>query len=133
MTTAGIRVLFVGKSWAVPYDVSVCDKINQLFTQVAQFRPDVLITSGDIPGALNIADFEVRKKWLHIDQNSSTENVVNAIEGCYAANLWGEHRFAKSNPLVSVYTGTFNTGDFLRDTYGSLRDQTIRSSCVASN
>jgi hypothetical protein len=50
--------------------------------------------------------------------------LINAIEGCYAFNLYEKHQYQDDHPLVSVYTGTYNTGDFLRDTYQSLRDQT---------
>lgn len=124
MPTAGIRVLFVEKSWDVPYEVRICPDVRRIFQDIAQFLPDVIVTSAFIPGNLNIAAFELRKRWIHLDPNSDPESVIRAIEGCYAANIWGTHHHQKTNPLVSVYTGTYNTGDYLRDTYQSIREQT---------
>jgi len=124
MSTAGVKVLFVGRSWDVPYDVKVCEKPTGIFLDIASFMPDVIVTSEYIPGALNGAAFELRKRWIHLRHDSAPEQVVTAVESCYASNLWGPHPYAAQNPLVSVYTGTYNTGDYLHDTYQSLRDQT---------
>jgi len=124
MPTSGIRVLFIGKQWSVPYETEVCVSITNVFSQIAKFRPDVLVTSGDIPRALNIADFELRKRWIHVQPDAEVDSVVSAIEACYSSNLYGPHHNQQFNPLVSVFTGTYNTGDYLRDTYQSLRDQT---------
>jgi glycosyltransferase involved in cell wall biosynthesis len=101
--------------------------LTGLFGQIAKFRPDVIVTSEVIPGNLNIAGFELRKRWIHVKPDATDESVTNAIDSCYASNIWGEHPREKIEPLVSVYTGTYNTGDVLRDTYGSLRDQTYQN------
>ena len=124
MPIAGIRVLFVGKSWDVPYEVRVCKHLHSLLSTIAQFDPDVVVTSTFTPGVLNNADFEIRKRWIHVDPNSPPDKLMSAIESCYVSNLWGEHPFQKAQPLVSVYTGSYNTGDLLLDTFQSLRDQT---------
>ena len=125
MPTAGIRVLFVEKSWPIEgYQIEVCSKINQLLGQIARFKPDVIVSSTFIPGALNLSGFEIRKRWLHIKPETPIEAATNAIEICYSSIMWKPHPYAKDNPLISVYTPTYNTGDFLRDTYASLRDQT---------
>lgn len=127
MATAGVRVLFVGKSWAVPYEVRVCSKVHGLFSDIAQFRPDVIVTSEFIPGALNVTGLEIRKRWIHVNPSASNEAVANSIEACYAGTLYGPHPRDEAEPLVSVYTGTYNTGDFLRDTYQSLKEQTYQN------
>lgn len=126
MPTAGIRVLFVGNKFKVPddYVVEHVEKTAQLQTTVAWFQPDVIITSNFTPGALKDAAFEIRKRWMNIDSNADQEAVVSAIENCYAFNLYQKHQYQDDHPLVSVYTGTYNTGDFFRDTYQSLREQT---------
>jgi len=123
MPTAGIKVYFIGKAWNVPYEVRVCNRIASLMSDVAQFVPDVIVSSDFIPGALNVADFELRKRWIHVKSGATDEEVINAVESCYASLLWAEHPNQKTNPLVTVYTGSYNTGDFLRDTYVSLKEQ----------
>jgi len=123
MPIAGIKVFFVGKSWNLSYDIKTSKHIANLMSDIAQFKPDVIVTSEFTPGALNVADFEIRKRWIEVPPNSDNASVGRAIESCYASNIWGEHKFSKQNPLVTVYTGTYNTGDFLRDTFQSLREQ----------
>ena len=91
------------------------------------FRPDVVVTSEFIPGELNQSAFDIRRKWINVDPKATAEDVSRAIESCFAASLWGEHPYAKTNPLVTVYTGTYDTGIYLRDTYNSLRDQTYKN------
>ena len=123
MPTANVKVLFIGKHWEVPYEVVQLESGNSLFATLAQFRPDVIVTSERHPASLQAAPFELRKRWIHLDPAMPAEQVVATVEACYAGWLWG-HPGDAANPLLSVYTGTFNTGDHLGDTYQSLRDQT---------
>lgn len=124
MPTSGIKVLTIGQKFDLPYESVHLDKLNGLFSTIAKFRPDVIVTSVFIPGALNNAQFELRKKWINVDPKASSDDVVKAIEGCYSYNIWTKHHFQEFNPLISVYTPTCNTGDYIRDTYQSLKEQT---------
>lgn len=126
MPTSGIRVLVVGLAMDLPgdYVVERLDDTAQIYSATAQFQPDVILTSDFRPGALNKAAFAIRKRWLHIAPDVAVEAVVQAIEHCYQLNLWTPHPNDEFQPLVSVYTAARNTGDYLRDTYQSLRDQT---------
>ncbi len=128
MPTAGVKVLFIGRDWPVEdYEIRSLQHPTQLFSTIAQFKPDVIVTSEYQPTALSVAAFDLRKRWIHVPADADVGQVVDAIESCYSSNLWGEHQYAASNPLVSVYTPTYNTGDYLRDTYQSLRDQTYKN------
>lgn len=126
MPTANVKVLFIGKTWDLPYDVRECKQLNNLFSIIATFQPQVIVTSEFMPASLNVAPFEIRKRWIHVDPQATNEDVIAAIEGCYFGCLW-EHPAQHEQPLVSVYTGVYNTGDFLRDTYQSLREQTYNN------
>jgi len=129
MSIAGIKVLLIGQPLPLPNDYHVVhlDKINQLFGTIATFNPDIILTTNVNPGALAISQFELRKKWINVDPKGTIEDICRAIEGCYSFNIYHEHPNQKFNPLISVYTGTHNTGDFLTDTYNSLRDQTYKN------
>lgn len=125
MPTSGIKVLFVSKSWEIQdYKIEKCTSMRNLMCQIAKFAPDVVVTSMEIPGQLNLSGFELRKKWIHVNPKSDVKEVINAIECCYKFNIWDENPNKHVQPLISVYTGTYNTGDYLRDTYQSLKDQT---------
>jgi glycosyltransferase involved in cell wall biosynthesis len=116
----------IGHALTLPNDYVVehLEKTAQLQTTIARFQPDVIITSNFTPGTLKDSTFELRKRWINVDPNADRNALVDAIEGCYAFNLYQKHQYQDDHPLVSIYTGTYNTGDFLRDTYQSLKDQT---------
>jgi len=124
MPTAGVRVLLIGSKLELPYDIERLGKVNDLFGAIARFRPDVIVTSTFMPGELMKSAFDLRKRWVHLPETFTVEQACAAVEGCYSFNIWHEHQNQKYNRLVSVYTGTYNTGDFLRDTFESLRTQT---------
>lgn len=124
MPVAGIKVVTVGKAFPLPYDVRHVDDSAQIMGTIAQFMPDVVVTSTFIPGVLSQTHFEIRKRWINVDPSASIEAICQAIENCYNFNLWTVHHYQKDNPLISVYTPTFNTGDYLAETYRSLKEQT---------
>lgn len=125
MPTAGIKLLVVGSTCpTLPYDVRHIDSSSSILAQIAQFQPDVIMTTGFMPGVLNAAPFDIRKRWIHPASDATAEALIQAVESCYRHNLWTPHSGQAANPLVSVYTGTYNTGDYLRETYQSLKEQT---------
>jgi len=124
MPISGIKVLTIGQKFDLPYEVIHLDYLNDLFSTIAKFRPDVIVTSTLKPEALNHAQFELRKKWIHIDPDAKPEDVIRAIESCYSHNIWTKHPYQDHYPLISVYTPTRNTEDYIRETYQSLKDQT---------
>lgn len=127
MATAGIRVLLIGDpKFDLPSDYHVrrLDHVSNVLTEIATFRPDVIVTSCVVPGLLKSAHFDVRKRWIHVEPGTESQTVVNSIETCYSFLLWSKHPEEDKNALISVYTGTFNTGDYLFDTYRSLKEQT---------
>lgn len=124
MPIAGIKVLLIGQDWAIPYETKYISDSAQILGAIAAFQPDVVVTSTFIPGALKLAHFEIRKRWIHVDVKAEAVAVGQAIENCYLSNLWARHQYQDDNPLISIYTGTYNTGDYLSETYRSLKEQT---------
>lgn len=124
MSIAGIKVLTIGKTWALPYEIKHLDTDSEIVSTIARFQPDVIVTSNFMPGVLGIQSFNIRKKWIHVPVDSSVDAVILAVENCYIHSLWKEHPGQKTNPLISVYTPTFNSGDHLKAAYLSLREQT---------
>jgi len=126
MATAGVKVLVLGKKFDLPtdYQVKHSERLTGAMVLVAEFQPDVIVTSGAIPGPLQKASFEVRKRWINVPPDSTPAAISAAIESCYTFNLWNRHQAQDANPLISVYTPTYNTGDYLREAYQSLVEQT---------
>ena len=124
MTIAGIKVLIIGKPFELPHNVVHLEGTTHLLETIATFRPDVIVTSNFVPGSLTLAPHELRKRWIHVPPEVSSEDLCTRVESCYSFNIWTEHQFAKDHPMVSVYTPTHDSGDYLQDTLQSLRGQT---------
>jgi glycosyltransferase involved in cell wall biosynthesis len=120
---SGIKVLTIGKAFAIPYETRHIDESAQILPAIARFRPDVIVTSTFLPGVLQTIAFEIRKRWLHVEPDTPLESLCSSIEGCYARNIFHPHPNETHQPLLSVFTGTFNTGCHLLDAYRSLTDQ----------
>lgn len=123
MTTSGVKVLLIGHAFDLPHVTRHVSDSAQIMPAIAAFAPDVIVSSGFIPGALDRAGFEIRKRWLHVEADASPENICALVESCYAFNLWQRHPHQSTHPLISVFTGTFNSGSFLCEAYQSLVDQ----------
>ena len=123
MPVAGIKLLIIGVPIQLPYEVKVIADSASIMGTIAQFQPDVIMTTSFMPGVLNSATFELRKRWIHVPPETKPEDAMRAVENCYSYNIWTKHQYKDANPLISIYTGTYNTGDYLRETYESLRQQ----------
>jgi glycosyltransferase involved in cell wall biosynthesis len=126
MPISRLKVLLIGKLWELPeYNIVHLTSTNQVMGTIASFRPDIILASNDcIPNVLNFASFEIQKRWCLVDPNDKLEDVVKMIEGCYNFNLFSTHPNQCKRPLMSVFTPTHNTGDYLKEAYDSLRTQT---------
>jgi glycosyltransferase involved in cell wall biosynthesis len=68
--------------------------------------------------------FEYRKKWLHRDNfDGWSENEINF---CYFISSYA-HQKENENPLISVFTTTFHSGDKIKRPLHSLQRQTYRN------
>jgi len=123
LAISGIKLLIIGPPIQLPYQTKVVTDSSGILLAIAQFCPDVIMTTGFMPGVLGNASFEIRKRWIHVPAATKPEDAMRAIENCYNFNIWTEHQYQSANPLLSVFTGTYNTGDYLRETYQSLKDQ----------
>jgi len=90
-----------------------------------QDRPNVIITIGNGSSFPNLikAPFQIRKRWLHYETLPDlTQLGIDAYE-CYLANVFND-RGANDNPLVTVFTPAYNTGEKIYRPLRSLKEQT---------
>jgi glycosyltransferase involved in cell wall biosynthesis len=97
-------------------------KVEQVFVRD---RPQVLITLGRRSAFPNLAKapFEIRKRWLHYDALPDLSQLGIDAYNCYLRNLFGDQETEK-NPLVTVFTPAFKTGERIRRPFLSLKEQT---------
>ena len=96
------------------------DNLDKILTS---FNPDSIVTIGDsylkFPH-LASKNFEVRRRWMHL------ENIESNI-GDIAYKVGSNFMLTKhndNNPLLSIFSPIYNTGDKLWRTYQSLANQT---------
>lgn len=88
-------------------------------------RPCVIITIGNrasFPKLIR-APFEIRKRWLHYDTLPNLTQLGIDAYNCYLTNLFNDQG-AEDNPLVSVFTPTYRTGEKIYRPFSSLKQQT---------
>jgi O-antigen biosynthesis protein len=79
-----------------------------------EYRPHVIVTFGVMQqfSRLMAARFEIRRRWLHFSDTADLVKVGEAAFLCYLAVCLDKR---EEEPLVSVFTPTYRTGDrFLR-------------------
>jgi len=82
---------------------------------------DVILTVGDSCEQFKEIyqlNYEVRKKWIHVQKVDDLTGTL--VMDCYVGNL----QRPNVQPLVSVFTPTYKTGDKLSRPFNSLRKQT---------
>jgi len=125
MPTSGIRVLTIGKQYKLHpgYEVRQVEHTGDLMLAIAQFQPDVIVSDPKMqPGQLIRTGYNLRAKW--IEPVGTDAQVIQAIENVYAHNIFYRLQHQDAHPLVSVYSGTYNTGSYLMECYKSLFEQT---------
>ena len=88
-------------------------------------RPHVIITIGKVSSFSNLikAPFEVRKRWLHYDTMPGlTQLGINAYDH-YLTNVFN-YKEVDDNPLVTVFTPAYRTGEKIYRPFQSLKEQT---------
>jgi glycosyltransferase involved in cell wall biosynthesis len=93
-----------------------------------QDRPHVIITIGNrssFPDLLK-APFEIRKRWLHYDTLPDLTQLGTEAYNCYLKNIFNGQG-ADDNPLVTVFTPTYKTGERIYRPFLSLKEQTYNN------
>jgi O-antigen biosynthesis protein len=88
-------------------------------------RPHVIVTIGQRPSFSNLAaaPFEIRKRWLHYDAPPHPAQLGIDVYDCYVTNLFNAQD-TEEQPLVTVFTPTYKTGERIHRPFRSLKEQT---------
>jgi glycosyltransferase involved in cell wall biosynthesis len=93
-----------------------------------QDRPHVIVTIGNrssFPDLLQ-APFEIRKRWLHYDALPDLTQLGTEAYNCYLKNIFNDQG-ADDNPLVTVFTPSYKTGERIYRPFLSLKEQTYNN------
>jgi hypothetical protein len=90
-----------------------------------QHKPQAFITIGKRSSFPNLikAPFEIRKRWIHYDTVPDLTQLGIDAYNCYLKNVFSDQG-ANGDPLVSVFTSAYRTGDKIYRPFLSLKEQT---------
>lgn len=90
-----------------------------------QNRPHVIISIGTRSSFSNLskAPIDIRKRWLHYDTLADLTQLGIDAYNCYLTNIFDDQG-GNDNPLVTVFTPTYKTGEKIYRPFLSLREQT---------
>jgi glycosyltransferase involved in cell wall biosynthesis len=93
---------------------------------LVQDKPQVFITVGNRSSFPNLkkAPFEVRKRWIHYDILPDLNQLGLDAYNCYLRNLFNGQG-ADDEPLVTVFTPAYKSGERIHRPFRSLREQTF--------
>lgn len=109
------------------FDLLVLEDLKDIYQKITDFKGfDCIITIGDVDCTnLNNAEFEVRKRWVHLEEFNK-DAIVDSILYVFLGNIGRKRQ--NGEKLFSVFTCTFNTEIPIFDRlYNSLLSQTYRN------
>jgi O-antigen biosynthesis protein len=97
---------------------------GDLHRALARCRPHVIFTFGDSASfpTLFAASIDVRRRWVHFDATPTVEELAQRALIVFV-DVATNNRFP-DEPMVSVFTPSYCTGDLIRRPYESLLAQT---------
>jgi O-antigen biosynthesis protein len=101
---------------------------SDLMARLAGVRPHAIVTFGSLAdySALHAAPLDVRRRWIHIeDRNADLQEVAQRVVAVFL-DVALNRRFPQE-PVVSVFTPTYRTGEKLERPFASLRAQTYKN------
>ena len=103
------------------FDLKILKNCSNFLYELSKFKGvDCILSIGDVDTTeLNNCSFEVRKKWVHIDEFNE-DVITDVILNVFLGNV-----NRKGEKLFSIFTSTYNTEEsVIRRLYNSLVSQT---------
>lgn len=99
---------------------------DDVFSIIAKDRPSAIVSFGQLSEFpnLNNMPFEYRKKWIHFNDTDDLQDKGVMTFNCILADSLKQN---KDVPLVSVFTPSYKTGNFIYRPYNSLVNQNFNN------
>lgn len=91
---------------------------------LSEFKPNIIVTCNYVPSNMQNVEFNYRKRWIHIGYEDSLVSTRESILSTIETNIYKKHIYEKDHPLISVYTGAYNSMPYIKETFNSLLEQT---------
>lgn len=106
------------------FSIRVIPDDSSITSLLAESLPHAIVTfgRGEMFAELENCPLEIRRRWIHLDENPEPAGLAQMITNVFV-DVVTRDRFS-DQPLVSVFTPTYNTGRRLMRAYRSLIAQT---------
>lgn len=104
-----------------------CFPSDDILEQVLiALRPHVIISIGELSAFPNLhaAPFDIRKRWLHFESADDLDAIGRAAFFCFTSVCIDERT---EQPLVSIFTPTYRTGERFERAWRSVAAQTYKN------
>lgn len=121
---AAVRLDAVPDYWADDFHVTTRESDSGLLALLARIRPQVIVSFGDVSRyrELNSAPLDIRQRWIHLeDTGLPPQEIAQRIMHCYLG--YATRRRFPEQPLVSVFTPAYRSGERIARLYRSLAAQ----------
>lgn len=95
----------------------------ELSQQIRKHHPVCFVTVANCEPILYNLPYQYRKKWINFDTNQNISS--SSIENCYIISSCNDS--STTNPLFSIITTTFHSGEKIKRPYESLMSQTYNN------
>lgn len=129
------RVAFFGGPFTAE-DKTVIEKTSEPFyfeddqnleTILFDYQPDILVSVGSscstFPKLLN-SSLSQRKRWLHYDSGASVAQKMTELYICFISHIVNLN---EGDGLITVFTTSYKSGDYILRPFNSLRNQTYQN------
>lgn len=107
-----------------PVRVSFSDSEAELLRLMNKQPTHMFVTIGPQPAPMAMLPLHDRRRWAHFDAPPSPADLLRVVHETYLSYALFPSAIEAKEPLLSVYTPTYNPGPFLIEAYNSLKSQT---------
>jgi len=114
---------YISNEQITQYHFKSDDNIDEILNK---YNPNVIVTIGptwNIFINLLKQPLHIKKKWIHF--NNTKDIQINQIYYCYLKNTIDNKD--SNNPLISIFTSTYNSGEKINRPFQSLKNQTYQN------
>ena len=105
----------------VPFRTQIVTTNNDLITALCKKEWDTIITFGEKDWkTLSDQPYHIRSKWIHLDSFPSDSELIEKVQSVYYHST---QYISPEQPLVSIYTPTYNSRNFILQTAASVQLQ----------
>lgn len=116
------------KAYDIDCSIIYLNDDKDIIQHLNEYHPDIIISIADTWNNLKYLmdlPYSIRHKWIHYESPPDIELLSQNIYHCFLNDILNPP--INVEPLISIFTTTFNSGEKIKRPYNSLIDQTYHN------